>query len=231
MTIHEQATQVLEGWRWQPLPFFQTLADGTFQKDDFLETQVQFLWAVTFFSRPMSMLSARIPGTRQRIQIVRNIWEEHGEGDPRLAHAHTFRELLRRLGGLDEDQIQRHTLWPEIRAFNTALTGACLMEEPKVAAATMGMIEYMFSGISGDIGRGIVRCGFLKEEELIHYSLHERLDVRHAADFFGVVGEADYYSAQGLQQGACLFHGLYRGMWEARGRRWRRGEQGAHSRV
>ena len=44
-------------------PFFVALADGpaSFSREDFLETQIQFLFAVVFFAEPMRLLADRLP--------------------------------------------------------------------------------------------------------------------------------------------------------------------------
>lgn len=221
---------------WRANPYFAALADGRFDRDDFVETQVQFFWAVTFFSRPMALLVGKIPRAGQRVEVLRNVWEEHGEGNPGLTHSATFRELLARLGGLDDDAIEARVLWPEVRAFNTALVGACLLDEWMVGAATLGMIERLFTEMSGALGRGIVANDWLPPERMIHYDLHEVLDVRHANDFFATVasglggGTDEYYVEQGLMQGASVFLGMYEGLWRNRDRRWMRAERVPHVR-
>ena len=172
-----------------------------------------------------SDLAAKITRAEHRVEILRNVWEEHGEGNVRLAHSATFRELLARLAGLDDHAIDRRVLWPEVRAFNTTLVGACMLDEWRVGAATLGMIERMFQEMSAAIGGAIVRNGWLPEDRLLHYDLHERLDVRHAHDFFAAVGtdlgpDDAYYVEQGLLQGAAVFLGLYDALWRNRSRRW-----------
>ena len=62
-------------------PYFVALRDGSFEKDDFVETQIQFYYAVVFFSRPMAAVAAKIPSAKQRLEVLRNVWEEHGEGN------------------------------------------------------------------------------------------------------------------------------------------------------
>lgn len=221
---------------WRTNPYFVHLESGQFGRADFVETQVQFFWAVTFFSRPMAMLVGRIPRSGQRMEVLRNVWEEHGEGNARLSHSATFRELLARLDGLDDDAIEARVLWPEVRAFNTTLGGACLLDEWRVGAATLGMIEGMFAEISAAIGQGIVRNGWLPADRMVHYTLHERLDVRHANDFFSAVasglgrGEELYYVEQGLMQGASVFLRLYEDLWRHRERRWMRAHRAPHLR-
>lgn len=211
-------------------PYFQGLRDGSFAKADFVETQIQFFFAVIFFGRPMAIVAAKIPSGRQRLEILRNVWEEHGEGDVRGFHESTFLAFLERLDGVTEGDVRARALWPEVRAFNTLLTGAAVMDTFAVGVSAMGMVERMFSGISSRIAQDVVARGWMRTDEMVHYDLHAHLDVRHAADFFEVVrerhalgGEQAYEVEQGLRMGAYAFDTLYRGLWAARERRAMRG--------
>jgi pyrroloquinoline-quinone synthase len=214
-------------------PFLCALADGSFTREDFLETQYQFYWAVTFFARPMAALAAKIPDASMRVEILRNVWEEHGEGDRAKMHGTTFREFLARLANVDaaviDRELEKRPLWPEVRAFNTLLVGACVLDEYLVGAATMGIVERMFSEISSMIGRAVVARGFVAADQLVHYDVHETLDVRHAADFFDVLApsyggdrRSRYLIEQGLRMGAMSFDALYSRLYRCRERRWER---------
>jgi len=227
MTLHELISKVLQETGSKENPYFQNLENGSFSKPDFVETQVQFYYAVVFFSRPMAALAGRIPAPDLRIEVLKNIWEEHGEG--RLSHGHgsTFKEFLRRLDGIEPQDIFLRGLWPEIRLFNTTLVGVTVLDDFLVGVAVMGMIERMFSEISTWIGQGVVKRGWISENGLIHYKIHEQLDIKHSEDFFKILegpyanSEMNrYHIEQGLRMGATLFNGLYRGLWDARGRRW-----------
>ena len=208
-------------------PYFTALQDGTFNRDDFLETQVQFYFAVVFFSRPMAAVAAKIPEAQRRVEVLRNVWEEHGEGDASLMHGATFLTFLERVGGLDETAVDTRALWPEVRVFNTTLVGAAVLDDYLVSVGMLGIIERMFSEISGWIGEAVVARGWLARDQLIHYTLHHQLDIKHAEDFFSVlapVWESDpasrYAIEQGIRLGATVFDGLYRGLHRRRARRW-----------
>lgn len=239
-TLTEAVERVLHGSGYRKNPYFSALADGSLARDDFVETQIQFYFAVIFFSRPMAAVAAKIPHPRDRVEVLRNVWEEHGEGNTRLMHGETFLSLLDRLGGVSAEDVHGRALWPEVRAFNTALIGACVLDEYVVGVGALGMIERMFVDISRWIGQEIVRRGFLPEDRLVHYKLHEELDIRHSQDFFDVLAPmwiasaADrYYIEQGLQLGAYVFDRLYRDLYQARDRRWltEHGNAGLHSRA
>lgn len=206
-------------------PYLRSLRDGTLSRDQFVATQVQFCFAVDFFPRPMAAAAARIPTSAGRVDIVRNVWEEHGEGERARMHGATFREFLHRLIGLPHDHVDRQRLWPEVRAFNTVLAGAATLDDHRVSIAAFGMIEHMFQSISGWIGAAVAERGWLPADRIVHYDVHEVLDVRHSEDFFAIVrpdwerGET-YEIEQGLRLGAYAFDQLYRGLFAARDRRW-----------
>jgi pyrroloquinoline quinone (PQQ) biosynthesis protein C len=216
-------------------PYFSSLRDGTMSREDFVETQVQFLFAVVFFSRPMMVLAARMPRNEMRVGLLENVADEHGDGNLTTSHERTFLDLLRRLG-VDTASIEDRPLWPEVRAFNTTLTGLSLMDDPRTGLAALGMIEDLFSAISGELGASIVRRGWLAEDEIVHYAVHEELDQEHAEDFykplyaaFAADPVAAYQIEQGLELGAYIFLRMYRDLYEARGRRAVRVVGGAHS--
>ncbi|RYZ84846.1 MAG: iron-containing redox enzyme family protein, partial [Proteobacteria bacterium] len=121
--MNELIESILKETAAQQNPYFQALRDGSFSKEDFIETQIQFFFAVVFFSRPMSALAAKVPSPELRMEILRNVWEEHGEGDLTKIHGRTFTVLLERLGGIKVDDIEAKALWP--RTWQVA----CRLEE------------------------------------------------------------------------------------------------------
>jgi len=213
--VSAQADRVLERVGILGNPYLVALGEGSMSRACFQLTQEQFFFAVSFFPRPMAALVGRIADPHARLDILHNLVEEHGEFDARAFHHNTFREFIRRLGG-DVEALDVTAVWPEVRAFNSVLTAACLLDELEVGVACMGIIEHAFAGISAAIGRGVVERGWLSADRLIHYKLHAQIDERHAEEFFAVVEPAwgdpprRYYIEQGLELGAYIFDRLYR---------------------
>lgn len=215
-------------------PYLVALQDGSMSLEQFRLTQEQFFFAVSFFPRPMSALVGRIPNPKHRLDILRNVVEEHGEFDEKAFHHTTFQQFLSTIGTEPEvlDELvetatgtgcaYRHDLWPALRAFNNVLTSCCLMDELEVGISCMGIIEYAFAGISAVIGKAVVENDWVSHERLVHYKMHAEIDERHAAEFFAVVEpvwektDRSYYVEQGLQLGAYVFDRLYRDLY-ARG--------------
>jgi pyrroloquinoline-quinone synthase len=199
-------------------PYLQALKDGSMSLERFRRTQEQFFFAVTFFPRPMAALVGRIPDPRSRLDILHNLVEEHGEFQEQAFHHTTFQQFLRTLG-CHPETLDALSLWSALRAFNSVLTTACVLDELEVGVGCMGIIEYAFAGISAVIGKAVVDRGWVAEDRLVHYKLHAAIDERHAEEFFAVVEPSwdderrRYHIQQGLELGAYIFDRLYRDMY------------------
>jgi len=201
-------------------PYFNALTGGSMTLECFRRTQEQFFFAVTFFPRPMAALVGRVPDPRQRLDILHNLVEEHGEFEEQSFHHTTFQQFLGTLGSRPEKPDSLF-MWPALRAFNSVLTASCVLDELEVGVACMGIIEYAFAGISAVIGKTVVQRGWVSAERLVHYKLHAEIDERHAEEFFAVIEPAwdderrRYYIEQGLELGAYIFDRLYRDLYAA----------------
>jgi len=218
--LNELINHVLKDANYLNNPYFIALKNKEMSKEEFIKTQKHFYYAVEFFSRPMSAVAAKIPDPELRIEIIRNVWEEHGDGNVSHLHGATFRELLHRLQPGTALNLENEALSPDVRLFNTALTGVSVMDEFTVSVACFGIIERMFVDISAFIGEAILDNQWLESEQLIHYSLHKELDIKHSQDFFDVLehyfSENSYQITQGLMMGATMFYNLYLGLYTNR---------------
>jgi pyrroloquinoline-quinone synthase len=218
--VTARACEILERSGIMTNPYFRDLTSGAMPLDAFRRTQEQFFFAVTFFPRPMAALVGRIPDPKQRLDVLHNLVEEHGEFNEQCFHHTTFQQFLRTLGA-NPDALDDLMIWPEVRAFNSVLTTACVLDELEVGVACMGVIEQAFAGISALIGRAVVDRGWVSSEKLVHYKLHAEIDERHAEEFFAVVergwrdGSRRYFVEQGLELGTYIFDRLYRDLHTA----------------
>jgi pyrroloquinoline-quinone synthase len=218
--VTTRADQILKAVDIMNNPYLQTLGDGTMPLECFRRTQEQFFHAVTFFPRPMAALVGRIPDPRSRIDILHNLVEEHGEFHEESFHHTTFQRFLATLG-CPVDKSKETPIWPAVRAFNSVLTCACVLDELEVSVGCMGIIEYAFAGISAIIGNAVVERGWIPKDKLVHYTLHAEIDSRHAEEFFAVIELGwdnpmrRYFIQQGLELGAYIFDRLYRDMYMA----------------
>lgn len=219
LKVTNRAEEVLKESGVLTNDYLTALADGSMTKEMFRLSQEQFFFAVTFFPRPMSALVGRLPDPMQRLDILKNVVEEHGEFAESKFHQTTFVQFLKSLGSDITTLGDETALWPEVRAFNTVLAGTCLLAELEVGIACMGIIELAFASISASIGSSVVRRQWVDRDNLTHYSLHAELDERHADEFFRVIEpswdnpDRQYYIDQGLNLGVYIFKQLYESLY------------------
>lgn len=199
-------------------PFFAALKSGQMTKSQFLDTQIDFSYAVQYFSRPMAMCIANIPDAEMRMPIVANLWEEHGKGDKNNIHGQTILTLINRLG-CDISKINLNNTPINVNVFNQLLRGAAIFEDYKFSASMFGAIERLFAEISGHIHKAIVRNRWLTSEKVTHYGLHKDLDIQHAEEFMLIVDkewenpESKKQIQQGVLFGLEIFSNLYTGFY------------------
>jgi hypothetical protein len=195
-------------------PFFRALASGEMTRAQFVETQRHFYHAVVFFSRPMMLLSSRLPDYGARWALLQNATDEHGGGERTQTHGATFLALLRQLDAAPSKEPAAC-----VDLFNLALMGACGHRDWRIATAMLGVIEERFSTISNQLGKSIVLRGWLERDQVRHYAIHEQLDVGHARSFYQLLREeweteeGRRTTERGLRLGNRLFMDLYDGLW------------------
>jgi pyrroloquinoline quinone (PQQ) biosynthesis protein C len=233
--MYDYLNKLLERLDTNANPYLRAVREGTLRRADFVETQIQFLFAVVYFPRPMMVLASRLPRPEQRMCLLRNIDDEHGGDNPSMGHEQSFLQLLDALG-VTRAAIDRRALWPEVRAFNAALGGLCSNDDPFTALAALAMIEDLYSSVSEELGRSIISRGWLPCDQLNHYAANEVQDVEHARSFYDVLEDLHltsprnaYQIEQGFEVGAYLLLRLFSDLYRCRERRWSRDVSGPHS--
>jgi len=186
-------------------PFFISLLNGTMDKEKFINTQIDLLDAVQFFSRPMFIISSRLDSYEHRSVIIKNILDEHGNGNIEKAHGNTFREYLISLGVTDE-QINNRKPNKAVDVYNNLLIECSTNEATLRSISMMGIIEERYSKISGTIVKEILEKKWIRKEQLTHYSLHEDLDIEHSQGFYNIIKNnwSDADSSDEIKKGLVL---------------------------
>ncbi len=203
-------TPIIEG------SFFKDLT--TMDKEVFKKAQSQFFFAVDYFSRPMAALVARLPLHSDRIDIIENIVEEHGNFCKEKYHANSFQAFLQTLGTTKEEV---DILSPSavVNMFNYTLMGICVQEDPLIAIACNGIIEYAFSDISALLAGKIIERRWVTKDKLVHYNVHADLDKKHAEEFFKIIEPSMNDKEKkdkiiiGLKLGIYIFNRLYEDLY------------------
>ena len=195
-------------------PYFRSLLNQTMDKEQFIKSQVSILDAVEFFSRPMLMISSRLNTYEDRMVIIRNILDEHGNGELAKNHGKTYRQYLRGLG-VSEKKLNLRKKHKEVIKFNKTIMECARRASTLTSIAMMGIIEHRYSTISSIIVQAILDREWIEKDTLSHYSTHEDLDVEHSKDFYGIISfrwkniEAKEKIKKGLLLGNATIINLY----------------------
>ena len=186
-------------------PFFNYLLNGTMDKEQFKKSQISLIDAVEFFSRPMFVILSKLSTYKERLPIIENILDEHGNGEIDKAHGNTFRQYLVSLGATKKE-INNRNLNKAVLEYNNALIKCATNNPTERGLAMMGMIEKRYSKISAIIVKEILKKKWVSKDLLYHYSLHEELDVEHAEGFFNIIKDSweDMDSRKEIQKGLTL---------------------------
>ncbi len=197
--------------------FFQDLP--TMDKELFKNVQAQFFFAVDYFSRPMAAVVSRLPLHKDRIDIIHNMVEEHGDFSAESYHSNTFKKFLSTID-VSEEHMKQLAPCAAVTMFNYTLMGACAHEDPIIAIACNGIIEYAFADISALLAKQVVEREWVKQEDLVHYNLHADIDKQHAEEFFKIIepymdnAEQKGKVILGLHLGAYIFNRLYEDLYQ-----------------
>ncbi|MBS1149794.1 MAG: hypothetical protein H6Q89_1492 [Myxococcaceae bacterium] len=202
------------------IPYVKGAVDGSLSQHDFVQTQVQFFFAVEAYPQYLSQLAARSKSPGARRVLEENVRDEEGEGRSAQSHAHTFRGLLEKLG-VTAAETDATPKWACVEAFNAGVREACTAGPEELGLATVAAIEDLFTAISRDLGGAIVKRGWLAREEVVHYNVHEELDRVHADALYRELDAAkgegvERTVTKGLEGGVTLMSELYAGLLRGR---------------
>ena len=90
---------------------------------NFLESQECFISAVDNWSHALGLLLTKVPSDKERLPIIMNLYEEHGDGDVNNSHVNTFRKFYKSLGGINELKLYNKKLasYKFVKEFNDEL--------------------------------------------------------------------------------------------------------------
>ena len=166
--------------------YFSDLLDGSMSFELFKSSQTNFYSAVCYFSRPMFLLCSRMENYADRLTILENILDEHGNGDIKESHAETYKSYLLNLG-LKEKDINETLSHSAVSNFYSIIEDTIKGDSIETAIAMFGIIEDRYTEISATIATSLVNNNWLSEDQLTHYKTHKELDIYHAELFYKLV--------------------------------------------
>jgi len=165
---------------WNNHKFHSFLSNATQQ--EFLQSQIPFFYAVQAFPRALALLASKIENSHDRLLVIENLYEEHGEGYPKKFHTETFKTFLISLGW---NSSFHKNPWIEEWIEEKLLSA---YSKPHEYAAYLSGIEYAYAPISDTISKHLNNYELICEQK--HYSNHAVLDWEHGAELLEVAFSA-----------------------------------------
>jgi pyrroloquinoline quinone (PQQ) biosynthesis protein C len=151
---------------------------------------------VDAFPRFLAAVLTHIGDYRERMNLVENLYAEHGRMRVEHVHVVTYRSFLHALG-LGDAQIDASEPGLAAQAYVRALLALCGREEPAEALGALGVIEEIVARVSPIVARYGKRCIGAGGSLGSHFSVHETLDLSHADEIYALAARA---CARGREQ-------------------------------
>ena len=160
---------------WQDHKFHDFLSKSN--QVEFLNSQIPFFYAVQAFPRALAKLASLIETNEDRLLVIDNLYEEHGQGDVNKFHTSTFKEFLNSLGW---DKLHIENPWVTEWISNILSKNLTASEY----AAYLSGIEYAYAPISKTISDHILTLELISPQH--HYGVHAELDWIHGDELLQV---------------------------------------------
>jgi|HubBroStandDraft_1064217.scaffolds.fasta_scaffold188366_2 pyrroloquinoline-quinone synthase len=186
-------------------PLFTSLLEGRFDREAERCIALEIFQVVRAFPRFLGALAAQIDDWRLRMELVENLFEEHGRSKPAAVHVVTYRSFLHAIG-IGEGEIDQHVAGLPSTVYVRAVLDLCARQSIGEAVGALAVIEEIVARVSPIVARfGALRSDGSKLGS--HFSAHEVLDVSHANELYDVAGRLGAGAAPSVLCGMQL--GMY----------------------
>lgn len=211
--VKTQAAQLLVANPVEKQSFLVCLSENRLDEQKLIDVALEIGAVVAAFPRFLAALIAQLPDWRLRMELVENLFEEHGRMDPRRVHEQTYWQFAEQLGATKE-QIQNYQPKMAATLYIRAMLDLCGRQSVAEAIAALGMVEEIVARAS----LLVTRFNQLRAaENESHFSVHEVLDLEHADELYALAqhyydkGEKDAVT-RGLRLGQYYHFELYRNL-------------------
>lgn len=163
-------------------PFLKKFSSGKLTLDRIRIFARQYYLYSRWFSMYVAAVIANMPDEKPRGYLVKNLYEESGEGNLERSHPAIFRRFLAALR-LDASEVERAEPLPETRLFIHEYLFLCrggpfLKALGALGPGTESIVPYIYHPIH----EGLRKEPGLKEKDYEFFTLHMHLDVEHSAN-------------------------------------------------
>ena len=150
----------------------------------------------------------------ERLIILENIFDEHGNGKIQDSHGNTYKKYLLTLG-VSENDINKTFNHSAVSNFYSIIDKTVEKNNIETSIAMFGIMEDRYTEISSSISSALVNNNWLRKDQLAHYKTHKELDTYHAELFYKLVRHkwteitSREYIKRGLKLGNKIIFDLF----------------------
>lgn len=186
-------------------PLFLSLFGGKLDRETEQVIALEIHQVVDAFPRFLSALITQIKDWRLRMELVENLFEEHGRSKAAAVHVVTYRSFLHALG-IDGARIDAYEPALPSLCYIRAMLDLCARQPVAEAVGALAVVEETVARVSPIAARfGALRSTGAKLGS--HFSAHEVLDVSHANELYDVASRLGESTIEGVIRGMQL--GMY----------------------
>lgn len=139
------------------------------------------------FNRILAGILSCCPDEQAQRVILENLFDEMGQGNPKLAHPELFRQFTRALG-IDDATLASIPTEPETQhLIDTYLNLPRQYNYLAALGAVCFASEGIVSTLYAQIQRGIAEAASLPQEALVFFDVHIDVDDSHAANLAALI--------------------------------------------
>jgi pyrroloquinoline quinone (PQQ) biosynthesis protein C len=192
-------------------PLFRALENDELDAAGVQRVAIDVFHVVAAFPRFLSALLTNLEDWSLRMELVENLFEEHGRMKPEHVHVVTFQSFLTAIG-IPPAVVGASRPGLPALCYTRAMLDLCGRQPAPEAIGALAVVEEIVSRVSPRVAAfGWARSGGAPVGS--HFGVHEVVDVTHAEELYAVAlrlpAEAQPAVAQGMELGMYYHRRLY----------------------
>jgi len=168
-------------------PFFKRLNSGELSKQQIQMFAIDYYFYCQCFPQLLGYAAAKIVDDETRMPIIKNLWEEHGEGDIRKSHRVLYTNFLNSLDLTADEIFSSKPSMSTEKYINDLLTICNNGTFLDVLALVGPGTEYFASQEFLIIYEGLSKYDFGRKLDLEYWEIHIEIDDHHSSETLNVI--------------------------------------------
>lgn len=207
-SIQKKAQEIILRNEIETHQLFRGLLNDSFNSSEIESIGLEIFQVVLVFPRFLSAMITRIEDYKLRMDLVENLFEEHGRMKIEKVHSETYINFLKKIGLNEQTILNSRPNLPAI-VYTRGILNLCLHENILEGLAALAVIEEIVARVSITTGKFARKFSAQEKGHVDHFSDHEVLDLAHSREIYQIVAhyaesQKDRVSKQELERSILL---------------------------